>query len=462
MAFTSFFVVGGVGADINAGSTTGAAPNAAATGGSWTNASNTFVATGGTPFAGANVGDYVSVYVDGATVTTYTAQITTVVSDVSVVLSGTIKYGTAPTNGAANRSAVLGGAWNTEQVLAAGGLATFTVPQSTKINIKQATYTITASRTISMAGATTTPLWFSGYNTTPGDLDNDTTNGLSKPIFALNATFLLTTSGTHQIWSGLSVTGSRSGTIWTASGTSALYSRIRSDNTSANAAAFAFSATGTGLYQYCYFKVPSTATTTGVVSVGAGAQVYVGCVADTGGLAGFNSATTTNIVYYNCVAINNTGAGFLSSTGTVRMLNCTVYNSTVDGYKASGTPGATVEIIGCLFVSGSNTMTNGINNASGTNTNLIVRSCNDYFDVTNPEVGMGDSPSFFGQTEGSSPIVSSTDMTPISTSDAYEDGFPGIFENQTYSSFAPIGAVTPIHSVGGSGISGIIGDGSTW
>ncbi len=391
--------------------------------------------------------------------TTYVAKVATAVSNVSVILDATIKYGTAPTDGASNRSAVAGGSWNTEQVLASGGLATTTVPQSTKINIKQATYTITASRTISMAGATTTPLWFSGYNANPGDLDADTTNALAKPIWAQNSTFLLTCSGAHQLWSSVTGTGSRSGTIWTLTGSAPVVVRCRSTNISSNAAAIAITTTTGCRVAYGYFTTPNTATTTGVASVGS-ATMWIGCIADTGGLAGFNAPNASSLIY--CVGLNNTGSGVLSATSAVRIYGLTCYGATVDGVKWTGTPTIEATVSGCLFsgLNGSTATTNGINNASGTNTNNVFRACNDYYNVTNPEVGFGDSPAFFPQTDSNPVVTSAADMTPVPGSNALAHGFPGIYENETFSSYPNIGAVMQVAASGGA--PGIIGDGSSW
>ena len=100
-------------------------------------------------------------------------------------------------------------------------------------------------------------------------------------------------------------------------------------------------------------------------------------------------------------------------------------------------------VTGCLFsgANGGTATTNGINNASGTNTSLVTRACNDYYNVTNAEVGMGDSYAFFAQTDSAAVATSSTNMTPVSTSNARGHGFPGIFENESFSSLLDIGGV---------------------
>lgn len=449
MAFTNFYLVaGGSGAlDNNAGSSTGSR-QVQTTGGTWVGATNTFTAASGTPFASTVAGDYASVYVDGGTVTTYVAKVATVTSSTVIVLDGTIKYGTAPSDGVNTRSCSINGAWATEQVLAAGGLAGTTVPQSTKINIK-GNLTVTASRTISMAGATTTPLWFSGYNANPGDLDNDTTNSLAKPTWTFNSTLSFTTSGTHQAWSGISLVGTAAGVFWTASSTVGFLSRFRVENTSANAAAVALRINSNGVtaaYGWC--KCPTSATTTGVIQI-SGITVLSGVTAEGGGIAGFNCSSNATRLY-DCIGLSNTGASVLASTAVVQIVGFTSYAATVDGVKWTGTPGTGSCVIGSLFngANGGSATTNGINNASGTNTNIVYRSCNDYYNVTNPEVGFGDSPAWFGQTDSNPVVVSATNLTPRASANAKNNGFPGVFENEAFSSFAYIGAVQPTAPAG--------------
>lgn len=451
---------------MNAGSTTANAADVTQTNGSWDITADTFIAAAATPFSGvtANV-DYASIYVDGATTgAVYVALITAVnAGGLSVTLSTTIKYGTKPSASATARSCKVNGAWADETALVA--LGSGAVPQSTKVNWKQATYTITATRTIALAGTTTAPLWISGYNTTPGDLDADITNSLSKPILALNSTFTFTWSGVYQYWSNLSITGSRSGTILTVSGTGTQLERIRADNTSANAAAIAFTAT-TALLQvaYCWFRTPTTATTTGTVLCSIGI-IARGTVFEGGGLAGINCGAQ-DVTLINCIGINNTGSGVLLSTGRLRCSGLTIYNASVDGVKWSGTPTSGSYIDSSVFELCGGW---GINNASGANTGNVLRTCNDFHSCTlGQETGFGDVPAFFGQTDSSTIVTSSTDMTPVSGTNARSKGFPGIFENGgvlvSQASYADIGAVRHIDPSGGSGTTliGIIGDGASW
>ncbi len=446
--------------DLNAGSTT-AAPTHTYGGGTFVRATNTYTVASGNPSTDGFVsaGDYVSVYTTtGRTVATFVMIVDSTTATTIIGSATGVVYGVNTTvSETANASSLtIGGSWATLLPLgataSAGGLGTFTIPQSTKINIKQASYSLSAALTIAMAGATTTPLWFSGYNTNPGDLDADTTNALTKPSFSVGGN-LLTTSGAHSIWSGVSVNGSRVGTVWTGSATGVMISRCRSTNINSNAAAIAFTAGGVGTCAYSWFTAPSSATTTGTISCSN--TTFIGVVADTGGLAGFNLGTNTYTLM-QCIGLTNTGSGFLGSTAVVRAFGCTVYGATTDGFKWTGTPGAQCVIAGCLVsgLNGSTATTNGFDNASGVNTNNVILSCNDVYNVTNRTVGLGDSPEWFPQTDSNPVVTSVTDMTPVASSNAINNGFPGIYENETFSSFPPIGAVTPRPGGGGVAIFG--------
>lgn len=459
-AFVPFYMQSG-GNSMNAGSTTANAADVTSTNGSWDITADTFIATAATPFASvtANV-DYASIYVDGTTTgAVYVALITAVNSGgLSITLSSTIKYGTKPSASATGRSCKVNGAWADETALVQ--LGSGAVPQSTKVNIKQATYTVTANRTISMAGATTKPLWFSGYNTTPGDLDADITNSLTKPTFAFNATFGFTWSGAHQLWSSISSTGAITGDVVILNGSNTFQEmiRCRGQNTSANTSARAMNASGTGglVMAYSWFTTPTTATAVGVVNCNA-SQTWVGVVAEGGGLSGFEKGNTA-LLFSGCIGYANTGSAFRSSaTGAVaQIIGCTAYAPTVDAFKFSGALTATQVVVGCLAagLNGGAATTNGLNNSTGTSTNFIARACNDYYNVTNPEVGMGDSFAFFPQTDSAFPLTSSTDMTPLTTANAYKNGFPQVFEGggalgSQVNGGKSIGAVDPTPSAGG-------------
>src|SRR5690348_12581987 len=114
MAFTEFYCDPVNGLDINAGSTTAAATHTA-TNSNWSTATKIYTPTdGSTPTTYVNVGDWVSIYVDGATTAVFVARVTAVAAGVNggITVAGTTgaagTMGTAPTTSATGRSLTVG------------------------------------------------------------------------------------------------------------------------------------------------------------------------------------------------------------------------------------------------------------------------------------------------------------------------------------------------------------------
>ncbi len=455
MAYVEFYVQATNGSNLNAGSTT-AASTYTAVNGNWDNTGKIYTPVdGSTPASSIAAGDYASVYLDAAAVTTYVAKIQTVAAGVNgaITMDATIFYGTGPSTATTGRSIKVGGPWVSPTAFNSTGIGnSLSVPQDTRINILAATYTRTASDTFGLRATTTLKLWIRGYNGTPGDLDSDTTNSLSKPIFSYNSTFSVAFDARPTLWSGVSFTGSRSGvlaTVGTAGG-GMQFSRCRFENTSSNAAAAAMNhLTIPAAFYYCYFKHPTTGTNAAVFSSSIGC-LLVGCVAEGGGLAGFAlSGNSSGQVLLNCSALNNTGGGItVTGTGnTVLIGYCSVTGTTVDGITVSGSTNAAIAVIGCLIA---NCGGIGINNTSATTTSFH-RACNLFYNNSGGnESGFGQAPSLFERSDSSpGPITSSSDLTLLSTSLALNHGFPGIFENKTFTSLADCGAVQASGTVHG-------------
>lgn len=117
MAFTEFWCQT-TGSNLNAGSTTDNAAIITATNGAYTQGagagggtSDLFAAASGTPFSGASAGMWISIYNDGASVTTYIAPITAVNGGgASVDVESARSMGTRPTNAASGKTGKVGGA----------------------------------------------------------------------------------------------------------------------------------------------------------------------------------------------------------------------------------------------------------------------------------------------------------------------------------------------------------------
>lgn len=110
--YTNFYVKPSIGSNLNAGSTQ-TTHAVESTNGNWgVAAANRFTAASGTPFSSVAIGDWASIYLDGATQTGYAARVTAInAGGASIDLSSTSKYGTAPATGSTGRTCRINGAW---------------------------------------------------------------------------------------------------------------------------------------------------------------------------------------------------------------------------------------------------------------------------------------------------------------------------------------------------------------
>lgn len=450
MSFTNLYLQTS-GNDMNAGSSTADTADVTQTNGSWDITADTFIAASGTPFSAVTTNDWVSIYADGTTSgAVYVAQVTAVGgSGANVTLSTTAKYGTKPAAGATGKSAKVNGAWASLAVVTSL-FASVAVPAATKVNIKAGTYAnTTTARAFGSAGLTTGPLWWCGYKTTPADMDTVETvarvDGTDIPLITFS-TGALTITGNHQMFSNISVTAARSGTACSVTGLNVLLFRCRSENTTANSASSAYATSGNGSKAVqCWFK--ATTTSTRCVNVSIVTQL-VGCVM-IGGLAGVELNGSVPLVVASCAFRSQAGSGIVltSSPTALLILGCTFKAPAAAGVLFTLVPTSFGLIAGCLF---DTCGTYGINNNSGANTNFVTRLANDFYgSVTANETGFGDVPSILQQTESGSPVVGSTDLTLVASINALANGLPGLFENETYTSFLDIGAVQQASSSGG-------------
>ncbi len=322
-----------------------------------------------------------------------------------------------------------------------------------RINVKAGTYAQTTNnRTLAGAGIDTAPVWWRGYNTTPGDLDEGA--NLTKPSITFgNAS--LTIGGSHQWFTGINVTSARTTTAAVIS--SGGYNRIvrcRMENTNAASAsrAFQFATAGNGFIRACYLKTTSSAGG-GSSSV---SSFWRNCVFDSGDFGLALSGTPSHIVT-GCLFINQVsyGIGF-SGTGITVCERNTFYNTPI-GVDYSGSVIGSTNSANIYSVCS----TAGIRNSTGGDLNRTERNNNLFHSCTANESGWGDSPSFGTQTDSSSPFTNaaSGDFSIISTSNAKGTG-AGLLENQSYTSYLDIGAVQRQEpSSSGAGIPGNLGGG---
>lgn len=337
MAFTEFYCQSG-GSNVNAGSTTNNTAAYTSTNGNW-NGTSIFTPTdGSTPASSIAVGDFVSVYLDGATVAVFIARVTVVAAGVNgaITVSTTVKAGSAPTSGATGRSIKAGGAWlglnaasNFPFSLVGLCNATNTNADTVRVNLKNnQTYTLTGSLDIS----NNTQMVLQGYTTTPGDGGRAeiTTN---------------VTSSYGSSWTGLG--GTLVDIIFTNTGASNTNDVVRCTGTNT-------------VFQRCVFR---------------GARG-----------AGLFASSTSNVFLVECELYgNNTSntaskAAIVVNNGTIILVNCYIHDNT--GSNSTGiinSAGNLVMVINSIFDTNGN---HGIDNQSTSGSSALFAINNDFYNNT--------------------------------------------------------------------------------
>lgn len=170
VAQTTDFYVQTTGSNLNAGSTADNAAEHTYTSGSWVASTGIFTVASGDPSTDVAVGDFASVYADGATATGFVGRVTAR-DATTITVSLSAIHGTAPTNGTNNRTLKIGGAWAGPSG-AVGfpfgvvkGTATNALGDPVRVNWKAGQYDVSNAITHNNVG----PVFWEGYTTTPGD-----------------------------------------------------------------------------------------------------------------------------------------------------------------------------------------------------------------------------------------------------------------------------------------------------
>lgn len=370
MAFTEFYCNASTGSNINAGDLAASgvvtSTNGAYTQGGGAGGTDLWAAAAGTPFSGASAGQFVSVYADAATLTTFIGRITAVNGGgASVDISLTAVAGTRPSTVANGKTATIGGAWlgpNAAVGFPFNFTNIFNLRNTTgnfpRVNFKNnATYNITAAISHDQSGSMT----WQGYSSTAGDggkfiIDGGTT-GTSYALLTLTCSTNQTKTNTlvDAILQNNGATGSASGLVFaTSMGPDSAAIRVCVNNvrgTGINA----FGATGGGtLYQCEAYSCNQSDTSTlgGIAATTNGSISY--CLSHGNNRTGF--LLNNQCIISNCIAASNTGRGMSTPDGFgLYMSNCDIYNNGTDGFffTCSGSyPNFTYGfyVINCNFV----------------------------------------------------------------------------------------------------------------
>lgn len=358
MAFAEFVCRAG-GSNMNGGGlATGAEPGTSAaytsTNGNW-NGTATFTPTdSSTPASSVNVGDWASVYNDGATTPVYIARVASVAAGVNgvITLSTTAKSGTAPTSSATGRTIKVGGAW-----LGPNGAVSFPfnfiVPQNMlsvagdtpRVNFKNdQTYTISAAMTHTTHG----PMVWQGYTTTFGDLGraviNGGTTGVSYILLAISS--IVDHILADFIFDHNGATGAAAG--FNGGSTRNQVNRCVFRNMVGPGA-------NDGVYVECEAYANNTANGSNGGFVSLGAVLWcINCISHDNAGSNSNGFYTQSVefVMINCIAAHNGRHGFdvNNTTGQILLESCDAYNNAVSGFRKEGGTSAPVLIRNCNFV----------------------------------------------------------------------------------------------------------------
>jgi hypothetical protein len=390
---------------VNEASTT---PLVTYTNGGWNSGTGVFTPASGDPIAaGVAVGHFASVYTDGASAPTVRIARVTARTTTTVTLSTSAGSGTAPTTAASGLTLVVGGAW-----LGPNGTSSFPFNFLTssatnsslnvpRVNLKNdATYSVTAALTASQSTLT-----YHGYSTTFGDGGRATIDGgTSGASYVLLNNSASTIAWADIIFQNNGATGSASlftgtqgryfierclfqgsrgfGIDISGNGGSVVIDCEVTGNNLSNTASTAGGRFGSAIVINSNIHDNTGSNTSGVIASAAVVVGFFGCVFDTNGGAGFQSAASSVQHFVNCTFYNNTGTGLnVSNTSTVTVArNCVFDSNGGFGLNANG-------IVFNTYSAFRNN-TSGATQVAGTNTSyveegLITLSASPFTDPAN-------------------------------------------------------------------------------
>lgn len=449
MAFAEFYMKT-TGSDLNSGSTTADGAVYTSTGGNFDGTSVFTPTDGSTPALLIGVGDYVSLYNTGDTVTRCVAQVTAVGAGVNgtVTVSTTIKYGTVPTSNSGSRALKAGGAWASLAVtVGSGPISAGTAPQSTRINCKAGAFANTTNnRVFSLAGTATISVWYRGYKTTPGDQDtnNVAVSGTDIPNWDFTTGQMVVNSA-HNIYSNIHISSqcvAASGAVsWNGSSASTEMYRCRITNTAANANSRALTtAASNNVIAGCWLQATTTADK--VVHLAGSLSTIWGCTV-TGGIIGVGTVNFATIAF----TVFDTQAGdaiSVGSTSSATIFNSSIYNPTGNGIAFNSTLSSNGDVVAsCYFENVNQASKAAVNNVSGTNSDLIRVIGNTYYNCTANTSGITESFAIFDNGTLASAGFAAPGSHDFSVSTVAKGiGFPGAFENTSvYRGYLDPGAV---------------------
>jgi hypothetical protein len=405
--FNEFYVDPLNGSNINAGDGKSVATS---TNGAWNSGTLVFTAASGTPYSGATVGDYASVYVDAASSTSYVSRIDSIGGGgASLTLNSTAFGGIVPATAASGISCTIGGTW------AGPNSSTISLPfnlvskdmvdlsgDTPRVNFRNnSTYPRTAGISLSTAG----PIRYQGYSNTAGDkgkaifstasaiaLFNITSGGSNSTLadigFVTTATTgtnnIFSTSGSETMLIRCSSTGSRN-TGFDIVGSNAVVVECETNNynnANTNGTGF-FIRASTAFLDRCVAHDASQATSSGLTISPTISAIIINSIFYNNALYGIKDTSAIGGTYINNDFYNNgnDGLAITSNTQNIYIENCNFISN--GGYGIDGTTSniRNGSIVNCGFYG----------NTSGTTNNVGLEEINSFNYLTipyrNPTIG---------------------------------------------------------------------------
>jgi hypothetical protein len=355
MAFTEFYCNAATGSNLNGGSSEGAPVTYAS--GNWVAGTGVFTVASGDPTSDVNVGDFASVYADGATATGFVGRVTAR-DATTITVSLTAASGTPPADGTGNRTVKVGGPWKGPNaaesfpfsfVASAMNDGTNLIP---RVNLKNnQSYAATGALTNSSV-----QVWWQGYTSTVGDGGKATIDG-GESGSAYN---LFLSSGNNNtyldlIWAHNGLTGGGASTHGVnVTGARSLFLRC---------VAWGMRCSGFNCTSVVSWFVEcesydcnrsNNSTSRAGIHVGATGCAVIRCYSHhhTGGSNANGFYIDQSVLFFGCVSHSNTGAGIYSQGDQMlAMLNCDSYNNGSHGLHLTAATGILqLGIQNCNFV----------------------------------------------------------------------------------------------------------------
>jgi hypothetical protein len=369
---------------------------------------------------GVAVGDFASVYADGASVTTLVGRVTARTST-TITVSTTAKSGTT-TDGTSNRTLKIGGAW-------AGPSGTsgfpFTLVSSSlqntsselpRVNFKNdATYSITAA----ISCGTTGPVCYRGYNATYGDTGKFIIDGGTSGVSYTLLTFTLNNQWLENcILQNNGATGSATGLQMSGGGARCLLTGVVVNNVRGNG----ISLTSGAIAVECEAYLCNQSNTSGLGGFVCSSSTLVRCIAhdnsgsnNTGFVVGAGGSSPN---FIRCIADTNGRDGWTLDTtvGVVSLINCDAYNNGRDGVRNSSAGNSFTLIESCNFTK---------NAGYGINISSIVSTA--VTRIVTCGFGAGTEANALGQTNGTTYADLSGSVAYASNASPWTDAANGDF-----------------------------------